>query len=129
MSEPRWLSKSVVLAIHGRLLAEHGGASGLRDEGLLDSALASPRNHHAHGEHDIFELGAAYAFSLIHNHPFIDGNRRVAFTCAGVFLEINGARLIVNEGDAVQAVLALSTGDLDRSKFAAWLRRSSERTG
>lgn len=126
MTEPTWLSKTVVLAVHARLLAEHGGAAGIRDEGLLESALAGPRNRFGHGEHDIFELGAAYAFGLTQNHAFVDGNKRVAFAAAGIFIECNGARLIAREDDAVRAVLALSTGELDRRGFAAWLRQSSE---
>jgi death-on-curing protein len=78
--EPRWISKAAALAIHGRLLAEHGGAAGLLDEGALDAALASPSNHFAHGEKDLFRLAAAYAHAISRNHPFQDGNKRVALT-------------------------------------------------
>ena len=125
MSEPRWISKAVLLAIHGRLLAEHGGASGLRDEGLLESALASPRNHFEYGEADLFVLAASYAFAITSDHPFVDGNKRSAFASAGVFLELNGFRLTATEPDAVRAVLALSTGEIDATEFATWLRLSS----
>ena len=90
---PRWVSKQAVLAIHERLLAEHGGAPGLLDEGLLDAALASPRNHFAYERADIPRLAAAYAYALTQNHPFADGNKRIALTVAGVFMELNGLRL------------------------------------
>lgn len=128
MSEatPRWITKTLLLAIHGRLLAEHGGAIGLRDEGLLESALASPRNRFEYGETDVFELAAAYAFALTSNHPFVDGNKRAAFAAAGIFLELNGERLTASEADAVSAVLALSRADLSDREFAAWLRVNCE---
>lgn len=127
MNPPRWLSKNLCLAIHGRLLAEHGGPVGLRDEGLLESALASPRNHFEHSDTDLFDLAAAYAFAITRDHPFVDGNKRVAFAAAGVFLELNGQRLVASEIDAVGAVMALSAGDLGAPEFAAWLRRNCER--
>jgi death-on-curing protein len=123
---PRWITKTLLLAIHGRLLAEHGGAIGLRDEGLLESALASPRNRFEYGETDVFELAAAYAFALTSNHPFVDGNKRAAFAAAGIFLELNGERLTASEADAVSAVLALSRADLSDREFAAWLRVNCE---
>ena len=124
--DPTWLSKAAILAIHGRLLAEHGGASGLRDEGLLESALAGPRNHFQYGEHDIFLLASSYAFALTSNHPFVDGNKRTAFAAAGIFLELNGYQLRASEPDAVNAVLALSKGELGFEEFGKWLRISSE---
>jgi death-on-curing protein len=117
-----------VLAIHGRLLAEHGGAPGLRDESLLESALAAPRNHSEYGQADVFRLAAAYAFALTSNHPFIDGNKRTAFAATGVFLELNGYFLEATEPDAVGAVLALSRGELDADGFGEWLRISSRKT-
>jgi death-on-curing protein len=122
--KPTWFSKAAVLAIHERLLAEHGGATGILDEGLLDAALASPRNHLVYGQADIFRLAAAYAHSLTRNHPFSDGNKRVALTVAGVFLELNGFRLVAPEQDAVTATLALSERKLDEDAFAAWLKAS-----
>ena len=128
MKEPAWLSKMAVLAIHGRLLAEHGGASGLRDESLLESALAAPANHFEYSQADIFMLAATYAFALTSNHPFIDGNKRTAFVSAGVFLELNGYRLEASEPDAVLAVLALSRGELDAEGFSKWLKISSAAT-
>lgn len=123
--EPTWLSKPALLAIHGMLLAEHGGATGIRDEGLLESALAGPRNHFEYGETDIHQLAAAYAFALTRNHPFVDGNKRTAFAAAGVFLELNGQQLRASEPDAVLAVLALAKGELDAQGFGKWLRISS----
>jgi death-on-curing protein len=120
--EPTWLSKPAILAIHGMLLAEHGGATGLRDEGLLESAMAGPRNQFLYGESDLFQIGAAYAFALTRNHPFVDGNKRTAFAAAGIFLELNGFELRASEPDAVHAVLALSKGDIDSEGFGNWLR-------
>jgi death on curing protein len=119
---PRWISKPAVLAIHGALLAEHGGAPGLLDEGLLDAAPASPRNHFAYRRADILRLAAAYAYALTQNHPFTDGNKRVALTVAGVFLELNGIRLEASEQDAAQATRALSAREMDEVEFATWLR-------
>ena len=122
---PRWLSAAAVLAIHERLIAEHGGAAGLRDERLLESALASPLNHLAYADADLFGLAAAYASALTRNHPFHDGNKRVALTAAGVFLEMNGYRLIASELDAAGATRALVERAMDEAAFAEWLRRSS----
>jgi death on curing protein len=125
-SEPFWLTQVFVIALHGRLLAEHGGSPGLRDRGLLESALAAPRNHRLYGDPDIFDLAAQYAHAITRNHPFMDGNKRVAFAAAGVFLELNGHRLTAPETDAVLAMLALSSGELDAAGFANWLRDSVE---
>lgn len=125
--EPRWISKAAVLAIHEALLAEHGGSAGLRDEGGLESALASPKHLFAYETPDIFLLAAAYAHALTRNHPFHDGNKRIALTAAGVFLELNGLRLEAPEVDAVRATIALSTRKLDRLGFADWLREASRR--
>lgn len=125
MKDPIWLTTLFILAVHARLLAEHGGGSGLRDEGLLEAALAGPRNHHVYRDTDLFDLAAAYAEGITRNHPFIDGNKRTAFAAAGVFLELNGHRLTASEPDAVQAVLALTKGDMNAVEFAAWLRLSS----
>ncbi len=122
---PRWVPRAAVLAIHERLLAEHGGPPGLLDEGRLDAALASPQNRFAYKGADLFRLAAAYAFALTRGHPFRDGNKRVALTIAGVFLELNGFALRAPEHEAVAAALALSTGEMDELRFAAWLRESS----
>lgn len=125
MRAPFWLSKVAILAIHGQLLAEHGGASGLRDESLLESALSSPINHFEYSQPDVFMLAATYAYALTSNHPFIDGNKRTAFAAAGIFLELNGYSLRASEPDAVLAVLALSRGELDAEGFREWLKISS----
>ena len=124
---PKWISKQAVLALHERLLAEHGGASGILDEGLLDAALASPKNHFAYERADILRLAAAYAYALTQNHPFADGNKRVALTVAGVFMELNGFRLEASERDAVQATRALSSREIDEVEFATWLRTCSSK--
>jgi death-on-curing protein len=129
MSQPFWLSKVAVLAIHGRLLAEHGGASGLRDEGLLESALAAPVNRFEYDKADVFVWAAAYAYALTSNHPFVDGSKRTAFAAAGIFLELNGYRLTASEPDAVLAVLALSNGEVNAEEFGRWLRISAVELG
>ncbi len=122
---PRWVPLPAVLAIHDMLIAEHGGAGGMRSEGLLDSALASPRHLDAYESPDLFAIAARYANSITRNHPFHDGNKRVAFVVAGVFLEMNGLRLIATEADAVSAVEALSARLLSEPGFAQWLRMHS----
>jgi len=125
--EPRWISKAAALAIHQALLAAHGGPIGTRDEALLESALAGPKNRPAYGEPDIFQLAAGYASALTRNHPFNDGNKRVALTVAGVFPELNGYRLEAPEVDAVRATIALSTREMEEAEFATWLRGSSKK--
>ena len=113
--------------MHEMLIAEHGGAFGLLSEDLLDSSLANPATLLAYGTPDLFDLASKYAASLTRNHPFRDGNKRIAFTVAGVFLELNGQRLDAPEVEAVEAVLALTSGELDEAGFAAWLRMNCER--
>lgn len=118
--EPSWLPHRFIIAVHARLLAEHGGLMGERED-ALENALASPRNRFAYGETDLFALATGYASSLTRNHPFVDGNKRIAFTAAGVFLELNGQRLEAPEPDAVRAMLALSTREMSEAEFANWL--------
>jgi death on curing protein len=125
MSTPFWLLRSVIDAVHDAQLAEHGGAEGLRDEGALDSALARPVNLHAYGETDLFRLASAYAFGLVRNHPFVDGNKRTAFLTSYVFLRINGYQLEADEVGAVTAVLALAAGEAGEEEFAEWLKANS----
>jgi death-on-curing protein len=125
--KPRWIPKSAVLAIHEALIAEHGGAPGILSDEVLESSLASPKNLLAYGAPDLFDLAAKYAASLTSNHPFRDGNKRIALTIAGVFLEMNGRRLEASEEDAVSAMLALSTRGLDEKAFANWLRINSKK--
>jgi death-on-curing protein len=125
---PGWVPKSAVLAIHELLIAEHGGPPGILSDDILESSLASPKNFLAYGTPDLFDLAAKYAASLTLNHPFQDGNKRVAFTVSGVFLELNGHRLEAAEPDAVSAVVALSTRELDEAGFAGWLRLNSRKS-
>jgi death on curing protein len=119
----RWVSKPALLMLHGESLALHGGAGGMRDESLLDSALHRPAHLAAYGEPDAAELAASYALGLAKNHPFVDGNKRAAFLAVGLFLHLNGQRLMVSQVDATQAVLALAAGTLTETQFAQWLRQ------
>lgn len=122
----RWLLEGVVLAIHEEQIAEHGGSSGVRDAGLLSSALARPQ-HQAHysDEPSVFDLAAAYACGIIRNHPFVDGNKRTGFLAAYVFLNINGWQLNSSEVEAVNAVLALAGSEIDETSFSSWLKDKS----
>lgn len=118
----RWIDKQALLLLHGESLAEHGGAAGVRDGGLLDSALARAQNLAAYGEPDVADLAAAYASGISQNHPFVDGNKRAAFLSVGLFLALNGHRLVATQAGATVAVMALASGELDEAGFAAWLR-------
>ncbi len=111
--------------MHDMLLAEHGGPAGLRDEGLLESALARPENLYSYGEADLHALAASYAFGIAKNHPFLDGNKRTAFLSAFVFLRINGVQLAADEVSATEAVLALSSSEMNEAEFADWLRENT----
>ena len=117
-----WVDPAVILAVHEEQLAEHGGAAGVRDAGLLDSALARPRNLALYGQPDVCELAAAYAFGLVRNHPFVDGNKRSAFVAAELFLALNGHRLTASDADCVLEMLRLAASEIDEQVFAAWLR-------
>lgn len=121
----RWISKNAVMTFHAMQLAEHGGGTGVRDEGLLESALNRPVNLAAYGTPTVFDLAAAYAFGIAKNHPFIDGNKRTAFVAAAVFLELNGHSLNAGEADAVLAVLGLASGTMEETAFAEWLKTNS----
>lgn len=125
MKEPIWVLREVVLIAHEQSLAEFGGAAGIRDEGLLDSALSKPENLFAYQTPSVFELAASYGFGLVKNHPFIDGNKRIGFIVAVVFLQINGWRLEASEVDATLRTLALAAGELSEVEFAEWLRAHS----
>jgi len=125
--EPKWLTLGAVLAMHEQLVAEHGGDSGVRNLGLLDSALAAPRHHYAYGERDIFVLAAAYAYGITRNHPFIDGNKRTAFLAAYTVLGINGWELNAPEDEVVRAVVGLSDRTMSAETFAEWLRAASRK--
>jgi len=121
----RWLIEGVVIAMHGEQIAAHGGSLGIRDTGLLSSALARPQNQAVYGEPSVFDLAAAYAFGIIRNHPFVDGNKRTGFLAAYVFLDLNGWELMASEAEAVVAVLALAAKEMDEAGFAGWLKAKS----
>jgi death-on-curing protein len=126
--EPLWVEARDVLAIHDRLLALHGGAIGLRDRGLLESALARARQHHAYaGTSDIVEMASLYTAGIVRNHPFVDGNKRTGFVIGVLFLELHGFDFKASEADATQAVMALAAGTLDETGYAAWLRENAKR--
>lgn len=123
MSEPRWLSMTVILAIHADQIREHGGSTGLRDKGLLSSALDRPRNRlHYETDSDLAALAASYGFGIAKNHPFVDGNKRVAFQAMYVFLGLNGIAIVADEQEVVRLVLQLAAGELSESDLAGWLR-------
>lgn len=119
-----WIERPLALAIHDRQLAEHGGSTGVRDEGMLESALARPQQRYAYGDPppDLVELAASLAFGLARNHPFVDGNKRTAHVCYRVFLALNDAELLATDEDKYLAMLQLAEGSLDEAGFAAWLR-------
>ena len=130
MTEPLWLAEREALALHDRLLALHGGAAGVRDSALLQSALARPQQIHAYADApDRFDLAAAYTAGIVHNHPFIDGNKRTGFVVGILFLELNGYRFTASEADAAQAVLELAAGTLDEAGYTNFLRANSQPAG
>ena len=121
--EWKWISKRVLLVLHDESLAEHGGASGIRDEGLLDSALARPLNLAAYGSPKIEDLAASYAKGLAKNHAFVDGNKRAGFLGMGLFLYLNGYQLNATQADATLTMLAVAAGDMDEAALADWIRQ------
>jgi len=126
VNEPwRWLAADVLLAVHEEQLAEHGGAAGVRDLGLFESALARPQNVAAYGNPDAADLAASYGVGLAKNHPFIDGNKRTAFVAVELFLALNGHDLVADDADCVLTMLSVAAGSLDEPGFAAWLRAHS----
>lgn len=122
MTEPIWLPRTIVEDIHTEQLDRHGGSRGVRDIGLLESALARSQNAWGYGETDFSELAALYAEGIARNHPFIDGNKRTAFMAAYAFLRANEWRLRADNAEAVEKMLGLASGALPREAFAAWLR-------
>ncbi len=120
-----WLDARILLAVHDEQLVEHGGISGIRDQGMFESALSRATNLAAYGEPDFAELAAAYGFALAKNHPFLDGNKRTAFVAVELFLRLNRYALEADDGDCVLTMLALAAGDIDEAEFAAWIRRNS----
>jgi death on curing protein len=120
--EPIWLDARDANAIHERQLAEHGGGQGVRDQGLLESALARAKNRWAYGDDDPAILAAAYAFGIARNHPFVDGNKRTAWVIARLFLLLNGHRLVFTPMDAIAFMLALAAGELSETELVVWFR-------
>ena len=129
MNEPVWLRLEAILAAHDDQLAEHGGGVGVRDQRLLESALARPLNLHVYGEPSLAKLAAAYAFGIARNHPFIDGNKRTALVAAELFLALNGHDLMATDVDCVETFLALAAGDISEEELAAWIDRNCCKRG
>ncbi len=127
MSDPVWVPEKAVLGVHAEMIAEHGGLGGVRDPGLLDSALARPQNLYAYGDPTLFELAAAYAHAIVRNHPFVDGNKRAALMTAYVFLRLNGYRLIAPEVEAVAVFRDLAAGDIGEAVLAKWIESNAAR--
>lgn len=122
MSEPLWLTRQIIEAIHDEQLAIHGGASGLRDEGMLESALDRPRNKWSYEQAELPELAAAYAYGVARNHPFIDGNKRTSLLALYTFLGINGIDFDVPEAEAATMILSLAAGEVSKESLARWIR-------
>jgi death on curing protein len=129
VTEPVWLRRDVILAVHDEQLAEHGGAHGLRDGGLLDSALARPQHLLSYGDPDVSELAAAYGWGIARNHPFVDGNKRTALVAAELFLVLNGYELLADDADCVVTMLSVAAGEMAEDDFAAWIRGHIHRRG
>ena len=127
MKEPIWLNREDCLAIHEMMLAHHGGLAGVRDEGLLESALSKPQNLFAYTSPTVSELAASYAAGIILNHPFLDGNKRTGFMLAATFLELNGMEFIATEESVVEMTLALASGKLKQAAYAKWLKENSSK--
>ena len=128
MKEPHWIDRLALVLLHQESLAEHGGRAGILDEGLLESALARPRQLWSYDRgSDLARLAAAYAAGLVRHHPFVDGNKRVAFLAVGLFLGLNGFQLVAEQVDAARTVLALAAGEMDEQEFAAWIRSHMRR--
>jgi death-on-curing protein len=127
MNEPIWVRRDVIELLHTQSIAEHGGADGLRDEGLLESALARPKNLFAYEEvGGPSRLAASYTFGLAKNHPFVDGNKRTAFIAAGLFLRLNGYRLIADQAQATLVILSVAAGSFGEEELTAWIRKNVE---
>lgn len=122
MSEPVWLTPEIVIAIHEMQLAEHGGPAGIRDMGMLESALGRPQNKFAYGETDLVVLAAAYGFGVARNHPFIDGNKRTSLLVIYTFLGINDVDFIVPEAEFATIILDLAAGEVSEESLARWIR-------
>ncbi len=128
MKEPAWITREECLAIHEMMLAQHGGLAGVRDEGLLESALSKPQNLFAYASPTHAEMAASYAAGIVINHPFLDGNKRMGFMVAAVFLEVNGYELTAAEESVVENTLALAAGKLKEKDYALWLKDNSRKS-
>lgn len=122
MSEPFWLTRRIIIAMHDEQLAIHGGASGLRDEGMLESALDRPRNKWSYESADLPELAAAYAFGIARNHPFVDGNKRTSLLALYTFLGVNGIDFVVPEAEAAAIIVSLAAGEVSEESLTRWIR-------
>lgn len=118
----RWVDRRALVLLHAESLAEHGGGEGVRDEGLLQSALARPQNLSAYGQPDFADLAASYGLGLAKNHPFMDGNKRVAFLAIGLFLYLNGYRLKATQAEATLTMLAVAGSEITEAELAMWIR-------
>ena len=129
MKEPRWIGRRALLYLHSASLATFGGSAGVRDEALLDSALARPLNRFLDApDSDLFELAASYGFGIAKNHPFIDGNKRAALLSVGLFLSLNKFEMLADQLDAIQTMLSLAAGELSEEDFATWIRNHTKST-
>ncbi len=127
MSEQRWLTREIGIVLHGMLIEEHGGAAGVRDEHVLEAALARPRHKRHYQDEDLPALAAAYAFALSSSHPFVDGNKRVALAALDVFLRLNGWGLDATEVSAASTMLELAAGHLGEEVLTAWVEEHAKR--
>jgi death-on-curing protein len=125
VKEPVWIDKLTILFVQAAVLAEHGGSEGLRDEGWLESALARPKNLFSYEEtEDLTRLAACYAFGIVRNHPFVDGNKRVGFVALALFLALNDLRLRADQVDAFRQIYGVASGDIDEKQLALWVRQN-----
>jgi death on curing protein len=127
MKEPYWLTREECLALHEMMLSRYGGSEGLRDDNMLESALAKPRQLFAYGKPAMSDLAASYAFGVVKNHPFIDGNKRTGFMLGAGFLERNGYEFHASEAEAAVRTLTLAAGEMSEKEYAAWLKENSRR--
>lgn len=129
MSQWVWIDREVIVAVHEAQLAEHGGGAGVRDAGLLESALARPEQLAAYGTPDVYELAACYGWGLSRNHPFVDGNKRTAFVALELFLALNGHELTATDADCVITMLGVAAGEISERELADWIRARCQPAG
>lgn len=127
MKVPRWLAREECLALHAMMISQYGGLNGVRDEHLLESALAKPQNLFAYGKPTLFELAASYTIGVVKNHPFLDGNKRTGFMLGAGFLEANGCQFTASEAEVVVRTLALAAGEMSEAEYAGWLSANSRK--